>query len=284
MIKTYYRLAKPGIIYGNALTALAGFFLAAKGTIDLTALAGMLLGLSLIIGASCVFNNYLDREIDSKMERTSKRSLVTGEVPVINALIYAVLMLGVGSFLLGALTNLLTLSVALIGAFIYVIVYGYAKRRSPLGTIVGSAAGAVPPVVGYCAFSGKFDRGALLLFLILVFWQMPHFYSIAIYRLKDYKNAGLPVLPLRKGIVQTKKQILTYIVLFTAAAIALGTYGYGSRVYVVFAALLGIYWYWRGFSNFMSADNNRWGRRMFGTSLIVISLWSAAVTIDSFFR
>lgn len=284
MIKTYYRLAKPGIIYGNDLTALAGFFVAAKGTIDLARLAGMLLGLSLIMGASCVFNNYFDREIDSKMERTSKRALVTGQVTVRNALIYAVLLLAAGSALLAGLTNLLTLSIALIGVFIYVIAYGYAKRQSPLGTVVGSIAGAVPPVVGYCAVSGKFDRGALLLLLVLVFWQMPHFYSIAIYRLKDYKNAGLPVLPLKKGINQAKKQILTYIVLFTAAAVALGVYGYGSRVYTGFAAFIGIYWYWRGFSKFTLLDDRRWGRRMFGTSLQVIALWSAVVSADSFFR
>src|SRR5207237_330396 len=117
-----------------------------------------------------------------------------------SAILYGA-FLGVAGFLaLWIFTNIKTVMVALSGFVIYVAAYGFFKRRSSLGTIIGSFAGATPPVVGYLAVADQFDKAAIILFLILLLWQMPHFYSIAIYRLKDYRSAGLPVLPLKKSV------------------------------------------------------------------------------------
>lgn len=175
MIKTYYELTKPGIIFGNAVTTTAGFLLASKGDIDWWLFFATLIGLSLIIASACVFNNYIDREIDQKMTRTKNRALAKGLIPVQRAITFAICLGLIGVAFLDLYTNPLTLLVALTGFFVYVVVYGICKRRSVYGTLVGSIAGGVPPVVGYCAVSNQFDTGALLLFTTVALWQMPHF-------------------------------------------------------------------------------------------------------------
>ncbi len=205
MIKTYTTLTKPGIIFGNAVTATAGFALASKGHVDFLLFCAMLVGLSLVIGSACVWNNYIDRGMDEKMVRTRNRALVKGVIPVPYALCFAMVLSFFGIGLLALTTNLLTVSIAACGFFIYVVLYGISKYRTSLGTLIGSIAGAVPPVVGYTAVTGCVDLAALLLFLIVVFWQMPHFFAIAMYRLEDYTAASIPVLPVSKGIYTAKE-------------------------------------------------------------------------------
>lgn len=241
----------------------------------------MLAGLSFIIASGCVFNNYIDMGIDAKMARTKKRALVAGTVSVRNALIYAVTLGLAGGFILGAFTNMRTLLTAMFGLFAYTVLYSFWKRRSSFGTVVGSISGAVPPVVGYLAVSDKFDGGAWLLFLILIFWQMPHFYAIAIYRAKDYKAAGIPVLPLKKGLFNAKVQILLYVLAFTFAVAALADFGYGGYTYFFVVMLLSIYWLWLTAKGFKTKDDNRWARKMFGASLIVITLFSAVIGLNA---
>lgn len=269
---SYYRLVKPGIIRGNAVTAAAGFFLASTTTINWSSFAAMMVGLALIIGASCVANNYIDRDIDRKMERTKKRALVTQEISTLNAFIYCLALGITGSLVLGFLTGSLALYLALAGVFFYVVVYGVAKRLSPLGTLVGSISGAIPPLVGYAAASGKLDLAAIILFLILVTWQMPHFYAIAMYRIEDYKRAGIPVLPVEKGMSTTKKHILFYCQLYLFAALALSVFGYTGYVYFGVAALLGIVWIWLAMKGFKATSDEKWAKLMFRYSLLNLSL------------
>jgi protoheme IX farnesyltransferase len=280
-IKTYYRLTKPGIIYGNAVTAAAGFLLASGRHIDALLLLSMLVGLSLIIASGCVFNNCIDRDIDSKMSRTKQRALVTGKVSTAAALLYATVLGAAGSLTLGLFTNTLTLLIALGGLFAYTVLYSIWKRRSSWGTVVGSLSGAVPPVVGYCAVTNRLDLGSFLLFLILVFWQMPHFYSIAIYRAREYKAACIPVLSLEKGVSRTKTIILAYIAIFILAAAALSASGYTGYSYLIIILAASLYWLWLGLKGYKLADSDRWARRMFGTSLLVITAFSAGLAINA---
>jgi protoheme IX farnesyltransferase len=281
LIKNYYWLAKPGIIYGNVITAAGGFFLASRGHIDVWLLITTLAGLSFIIASACVFNNYIDRGIDGVMSRTKNRSLVSGAVSGQSALIYAAILGLSGVSLLALFTNLLTLFISLTGFFVYVVLYGIGKRRSEYGTIIGSISGAVPPVVGYCAVSNRFDSGALILFMILVFWQMPHFFAIAMYRLDDYTAAGLPVLPVKRGEFITKLHMLFYIVAFIITAGMLTIFGYTGYIYLIIAGILGFSWlgYWiKG----LRAENNKlWARQMFRFSLIVITTLCGAIAADS---
>lgn len=280
-LKKYYYLTKPGIIRGNLFTGAAGFFLASKGSIDFSLLFSFLVSLAFIIGSACVFNNYIDRDIDAKMERTKKRALVRQTIDNRTALIFATL-LGIGGFgILYSQTNVVALVIGLIGFIDYVIAYGFFKRFGPSGTIVGSIAGATPPAAGYTAVTGNFDAAALLLFLILVFWQMPHFFSIAIYRINDYKKARIPVLPAQKGLFTTKVQMLLYILAFFLASLFLFIYGYTGITYLTVLAILSLWWLIMCVKGFDAVNNEKWAKGMFGLSLLVVSTMSVVIGLSN---
>lgn len=280
-LTTYYRLTKPGIIRGNAITAGAGFLLAAHGHINMVQFAAMLIGLSLVIASACVFNNFIDRDIDKLMTRTQARALVVGELSAAQALLFGATLGLVGTAILIIGTNLLATGIAVFGWVAYVIVYGYYKRQSVHGTIVGSMSGAVPPVVGYCAVTGKLDAAAVILFLILVLWQMPHFYAIAMYRLDDYRTAKIPVLPAVRGIAVTKLSMLAYIVGFIAAASLLTLFGYTGIIYLTTVSAAGLAWLALGYRGLGNGYDTRWAKQMFGWSLVVILVFSTALSLDS---
>ena len=277
VFRTYYRLTKPGIIYGNAITASAGFLLASNGHVNVALFGAMLLGLSLVIASACVFNNYLDRGIDAVMARTRKRALVTGKVSGRAALTYASALGLLGITVLVVYTNLLAAGIAAFGFVAYVVLYGWGKRHSIYGTEIGSVAGAVPPVVGYTAVTGYLDAGALILFLIMVFWQMPHFFAIATYRLDDYSAAKLPVLPAAKGLRRTRIEMLMYIVAFILAALSLAVFDYTGVSYEIIAGLLGLGWIWVWASGRNAPNPAAWARGMFKYSLLVITVLSVAI-------
>lgn len=280
-IKQYYQLTKPGIVYGNLLTAAAGYLLGSQLHIEIRSLIGLLAGTWLVIASACVFNNYLDRGIDRKMKRTRRRPSATGEIGVWQALVYASVLglLGVAVLLLD--TNGLTLAVGLVGFVDYVLLYGWSKRHSVHGTLVGSISGSAPIVAGYTAATNRLDTGALLLFLILTAWQMPHFYSIALYRYKDYKAAGLPVLPVVRSAKQAQYQTLAYIVAFIAAVAMLTAYGYTGYTYLIIMGGIGLVWLYRGVHGLRVYDTKAWGKRMFLFSLIVILTLSVMTALGS---
>lgn len=280
-VRSYYQLTKPGIIYGNALPLVAGFLLAAVWHINFVTFVAVLVGQSLIIASACVVNNYIDRSVDAKMKRTSERALVTGKIRVRNALVYAAVLGIAGAAILVAGTNWLTLAVGLFGFFMYVVVYGIAKRRSPFGTIVGSVSGALPPVAGYVAVSNQLDMIAALLFLILTLWQMPHFYAIAMYRHTDYKEAGIPVLPLVRGMSTTKFRIMAYILAMTLAMVALVTSNSLGYCYALAAAALGAWWFLHGLRTYRTLDDTTWARQIFLKSLSVLLIASVIIPLGT---
>ncbi len=281
MIKKYYGLTKPGIIYGNALTAAAGFLLASAGHVKFGLLVATLAGTCLVIASACVFNNYIDRGIDRRMARTRRRALAKGAVGPRPALVFGAVLGLLGFLVLGLWVNALVFAIGSVAFVDYVVFYGLSKRRSVHGTLVGSIAGAAPVVAGYCAVTGRLDGGALILFLILAAWQMPHFYAIAIYRFDDYKAAGLPVLPVKKGLRPAKIQITLYVTAFIAANILLSAFGYAGYTYLVVMTLLGVAWLWFGVKGFGVADDKLWARQMFFYSLIIILALSAMLAVGS---
>jgi len=281
-LRKFYSLAKPGIIRGNLLTATAGFFLASQGSIDWWLYLAALGGLALVIASGCVFNNYIDRGIDAKMARTKARALVQGRISNQTALIYGS-VLGVSGFvILGLFANWLTALVAAVGWFFYVVVYSIWKRRSVYSTVIGSISGAMPPVVGYTAVSEELDTAAVILFAIVVLWQMPHFYAIGIYRKKDYAAAGIPILPVKQSVQSAKINILLYVLGFTVAASLLTVYDYATNFYLAIALVLGLWWLSAGIKGFWAKDDIAWAKRMFRISLVVITGLSAAIVVDSF--
>lgn len=281
VLRAYYTLAKPGIIRGNLLSAAAGFLLASGRTVDWLHMVVTLAGIGFVIGSGCVFNNYIDRSIDKKMPRTRNRALVTGVLPAKMALLYGTLLGLSGLGVLAAYTNLLTAGIGVLGIVFYVVVYGFMKRRSDYGTLVGSISGALPPVAGYTAVTGGVDSTAAVLFLILVCWQMPHFYAIGIVRAHEYKLAGVPVLPLTRGVRAAKQQSLVFSCLFLLASLALTVVSQTGVVYAVIALAAGFWLLLVCIRGFAAADDVRWGRRLFGTSLLVLLAWSTALSIDA---
>jgi protoheme IX farnesyltransferase len=229
MIREYYKLSKPGIVYGNLLPAVAAFTFGSTGVPDFTAFMLMCVGLSSIIACGCVLNNYLDRHMDALMERTKNRALVRGVISSRAALLFSVSLglVGAGALLL---VNYAALSAALFGLFVYVALYTPLKPVSASALFVGAVAGAMPPVVGYTAAAGVFDVYALWLFAALYFWQLPHFIAIAYFRYDEYVAAGVPLIvttPPSKEARKTAKKIFIYslwALLFGCAALIVHTW------------------------------------------------------------
>ena len=279
--RLYYRLTKPGIVYGNAISAAAGFLFAAHRHVDFPLLLEMLVGISLVIASACVTNNYLDKDIDAKMARTKKRALVQGTVIDKAALIYAVILDFAGFFILARYTNALTVIAGLIGLYAYVLVYGWGKRHTVWGTLIGSIPGAMPLLAGYLAVTDKLTTTALLLFVLMAIWQLPHFYAISIYRLKDYKAANLPVWSVKKGILSTKRQIVFLIALFMILNACLGFFHYAGRAYFFVMVVLSALWLDKGLRTWDNPKAESWARGMFGFSLIVLMGWSFMLAVNA---
>ncbi len=273
MFRRYYRLTKPGIVYGNILTVIAGFFLAASvKAINITTFIGVVAGVALIIASACVINNIIDRNIDQKMSRTKKRSLVTGEIKVKHAIIYGVILGIIGFGVLLWLTNTLTFLLGVIAYFFYVVVYGITKRTTEHGTLVGSIPGALPPVAGYTALTDRLDIGIIALFIMLIFWQMAHFYAIAIYRRDEYRAAGIPLLTVVRGVRPALIQMTIYIIGFIVASLDLVIAGYTHWTYAIVMTIVGLIWFGMSLRAFTFKEGealNAYSRRLFSFSLIV---------------
>ncbi|MBI2811728.1 MAG: protoheme IX farnesyltransferase [Candidatus Melainabacteria bacterium] len=270
-MSAFLSLIKPRIIMGNAITAAGGFALASRGLFDFGLFVAMLAGLSLIIASACVFNNYIDSDADIMMARTQHRPLATGAVSTQVAILYAVLLLALGILALALFTNLLTTCIALFGFLSYVLLYSLSKYHTVHATLIGSIAGAIPPVAGYCAVSERLDLGALLLFMMIALWQMPHFYAIAIYKRKEYAAASIPVLPVAKGIPATKVQMVLYTAAFAVSSVMLTVCGYTGYAYLIVASILGSYWLWQAIRGLTCTDDVLWARKMFRSSLIIVT-------------
>ena len=280
MLKTYSLLTKPGIIIGNLITTASGFALASKGQINYFLFFMTLIGLGLVIASACVWNNYIDREIDEKMERTKNRALVTGKVNPRNAKIFASFLGAVGTLVLSLFTPWITVAIALFGLFIYVVLYSFWKSSQEYATLVGSVAGAIPIVVGYSAVTHSLGVGSYLLFSLMVLWQMPHFFAIALYRIKDYAAASIPVLPVVKGSRATQVQIVLYIVAFLFVSSLFTLMGYTGYIYLSGMTMLSIAWLALALKGFKVQNVQVWARKMFLFSLIVIMAQSFLMAID----
>jgi len=281
MFRYLIQLTKPGIIFGNLITVSGGFFLASHYNINLNLFIEVLIGISLVIAGGCTYNNYIDIDIDSIMTRTKTRVLVTKQVAPKVALIWATLLSILGLLDLYYFTNTITLIAAVIGLFVYVVIYSlWLKRSSEYGTLVGSISGSIPPIVGYLAVSNHIDLGAVILFLMLSFWQMPHSYAIAIRRIDDYKMANIPVVPLKRGILHTQKQMLWYVVLFNITCISLTLAHYTGYIFMIASIVLGGKWLYLASHGFTTKEVNAWAGKMFGLSILIITILSMLMAID----
>jgi protoheme IX farnesyltransferase len=212
----YYELTKPRVVMLITFTSIVGTLLASPGWPPFAALLWGNLGVALAAACAATINHVLDRRIDEQMTRTRGRPLPTGTLSERQALVFAAVLgitsMAILSFLVNRLTAVLTFA-SLIG---YAIVYTlWLKRATPQNIVIGGAAGAAPPVLGWAAVTNTIDPNALLLFLIIFVWTPPHFWALAIARKDDYARAGIPMLPVTHGVEYTRLQVLLYTVLLT---------------------------------------------------------------------
>jgi protoheme IX farnesyltransferase len=283
-LKKYYSLTKPGVLYGNVITGVAGFLLAAGyfWTFPVWLFLATIVGMTLVIAAACVLNNVLDQDIDRIMERTKGRAVAHGDIPANNATILCIVLGVLGMAILALWTNWYVVGIGIFGFVVYVWLYGaFSKRKSIHGTLVGSISGAMPILAGYVAVADGFDTAALLVFLALFFWQFPEFYSIAIYRRKEYAAAGVPVMSVVKGVPVTILQIYAYTVLFVASTLLLTLLGYTGWIYFVAMLLLGLYWIRLANEGLTTQNSDAWARRMFHFSLLALLAYSAAISLGA---
>jgi heme o synthase len=238
--RDYLALTKPRIMTLLLLTGAAGMFAGARGVPDPGLLAATLVGLGLACGGASALNHVLDRDIDASMGRTSKRPVAGGRVSPELALEFGLALSALSFVLLGSLVNVLAAVLALVGNLFYVLVYTrWLKRSTPQNIVIGGAAGAVPPLVGWAAATGNLALPALYLFLIVFFWTPPHFWALALLIKRDYEAAKIPMLPVVSGDRETARQILLYTVVLvglTLVPFITGTFG---PVYLAAAAVLG---------------------------------------------
>ncbi|MFW6764089.1 heme o synthase [Acinetobacter pittii] len=279
MLRKYLFLTKPGILFGNFITTLGGFFLAAQGSIDILLLLLTLLGTTLVVASGCVVNNVIDQDIDTKMQRTQNRALVKKTISPTVALIYALVLGIIGFSILWFGVNGYAFLFAMIGFIVYVGFYSlWTKRTSIHQTVIGSISGASPPVIGYTAVTHQFDVAALLLFLAYALWQMPHSWAIAIYRFDDYKNAGIPILPVARSIYRTKIECVIYILLFAAVLNGLYCFGYTNVFFLITFNALTAYWLYLSVIGFKAENDQLWAKRFFLYSVILITLLSLSLS------
>ncbi len=282
MIKGYISITKPGIIIGNLISVAAGYFLAAKSeAADVALLAYTLAGVAMVIASGCVVNNIFDRDIDLRMDRTRGRLLAQGEINVDHAFVYAIALLLGGTALLYRMANPLSTVVVLLGYVFYVFFYTmWYKRTSVYGTLVGSVSGAVPPLVGYLAVTNYISLEAVLLFALFCLWQMPHSYAIAMFRMQDYKAAGIPVLPVVSGIEKARKHMMAYVVAFNLVALALFLLGECGYEYLVIAAAVCFMWTKVTFKPVTEDNYVEWSKTVFKVSLLVVMGISSVLGLE----
>ncbi len=279
MIGDYYRLTKPGIIKGNLIHVLAGLLFAHAYGFSWQAVVGVVAGTVLIIASACVVNNYTDRGIDARMKRTKTRASVTGAVTPRNAMLFATVLFVAGMTLLISLTNLLVVIIGLVAYVFYVFIYAVAKRTTVHSTLVGAIPGALPAMAGYVALSGRLDLAAWLIFLLVLVWQMPHFYAISIFRRDEYKAAGLPVLGVVKGFDQVRWHMGAYLALYVLVVLLIIVSGSINLLGGAVLLMAALYWV-RAYLRPVH-DQVKWAKTVFGTSLLLTMTLLLAVALDA---
>lgn len=272
--KDYLVLSKQGIVTSNLIPTFAGIYLASIYTSQglsahLPEMIFALLGAALVMAGSCTLNNYIDRDIDQIMERTKNRPTVNGRFTGKHVLLVGLIEAALGIMFL-ALTTPTAAVIGLIGLFIYVVLYSmWTKRTTTLNTIVGSFSGAAPPLIGWAAIDGSLHLYAWVIFLIMFFWQPPHFLALAMRRVEEYRAAGIPMLPVVAGFEVTKRQMVLYVAPLLPISLMLYEFGI---VYTTVATILGLGWLIVGLAGFKMKDDMKWARWMFVYSLNYLTI------------
>jgi protoheme IX farnesyltransferase len=279
-IVDYYEITKPRIMYLLLITTFAAMVMAARGVppIGLTLLT--LVGGALAAGSAGAFNCVIDRDIDRLMARTMGRPLATGRISPLAGAIFATILGALSFALLYRFVNPLAAWLSLGGNAYYVLVYTlWLKRTTTLNIVIGGAAGAVPPLVGWAAVAHGIGGPALGLFALIFLWTPPHFWALALMANTDYQKAGVPMLPNVRGAERTKKEIFVYTCVLVAASLALTPLGVMGLWYFVPAAILGAVFLWDAWK-MLAGPTKPLARVLFKYSLLYLALMCVAMVVD----
>ncbi|MCB1619512.1 MAG: heme o synthase [Thiothrix sp.] len=280
----YYECCKPKVVYLILFTAFVGMLLSTDGMVPLDRMFWGLLGIGLAAAAGAALNHVIDEEIDQRMERTRSRPVAQGILPPLNVVMFACTLAILSTLILLTFVNTLTALLTLASMVGYAIIYTlFLKRSTPQNIVIGGAAGAAPPVLGWTAITGDLTTEALLLFLIIFVWTPPHFWALAIRRQREYANVGLPMLPVTHGIAFTKLHILLYTILLVLISVMPFLIFMSGMLYLVGAMGLGagfIYYAWKLYQ----AEGDGYAMQTFGYSIFYLTALFAFLLADHYLR
>ncbi|MEP6491463.1 MAG: heme o synthase [bacterium] len=272
-------LTKPRIISLLLVTTIAPMYVA--GHPSWTLVLAVFVGGYLMAGGANAVNMYMDRDIDDRMSRTRLRPIPSGRMQPREVLAFGILLSTTATFLLAQAANMLTAALALAGFYFYVFVYTrWLKRSSPQNIVIGGAAGAFPPLVGWAAVTNRVDLLGVYLFLIIFYWTPPHFWALALLKQKDYGKAGVPMAPLVWGERETKRQMLWYTLILIPLTVLPYCFGALGLAYLIMALLLGAVFVYEVVRVVRATEWTKLAWRLYKFSLLYLALIFAAMVVD----
>ncbi len=282
--RDYYELTKPRVVMLIVFTAIVGMFLAVPGWPGAEALILGTLGIGLAASGAAVFNHVLDARIDIHMLRTRGRPLPQGRISERRALAFATLLCIISMLVLFVFVNTLTAVLTFFSLIGYAVIYTvFLKRATPQNIVIGGAAGAAPPLLGWTAVTGEIHASALLLFLIIFIWTPPHFWALAIARKEEYAKVGIPMLPVTHGEDYTRLNILLYTILLAVVTVVPYLIGMSGLIYLVSAVVLGAMFLYHAIQMRRFPDDNERAMRTFRFSITYLGFLFAALLVDHYF-
>lgn len=280
----YWALTKPRVTQLAVFCAVIGMFLSTPGMVDWKVLLGGTLGIWLLAGAAFAINCLVEQKVDAMMRRTAWRPSARGEITSAQILLFSAVLGGAGALTLYYLTNALTMWLTIATFVGYAVIYTLLlKPATPQNIVIGGASGAMPPALGWAAVTGHVPGDAWILVLIIFVWTPPHFWSLALYRRKDYENAGLPMLPVTHGEAYTRLHIFLYTLILFAVTLMPFISGMSGVAYLASAVLLGavfISYAWKIYRDY----SDELARRAFRFSIVYLSLLFVALLADHYLR
>lgn len=283
--KKYYNLCKPKVVLLIVFTAVVGMLLSMPGALPLGKFIAATIGIGLASASGAALNHWVDQRIDTIMERTQNRPLPQGEMSTRSALIFALSLAVISMFILIYWVNMLTALLTLTSLVGYAVIYTmFLKRSTPQNIVLGGAAGAAPPLLGWAAMTGEVNHEALLLFLIIFVWTPPHFWALAIKRKSEYAKAGLPMLPVTHGVVFTKLHILLYTLMLLAVSMMPFVIYMTGTIYLAGAIALGMGFLYHATRLYKTGDSDEHAMKTFGYSIFYLSALFGFLLLDHYAR
>ena len=283
ILRSYYHLCKPNVVYMMLITSLIGSLLATNASnFNPLLILISLIGIGLCAASAAAINQVVDQKVDANMSRTSERPIPQGHISSSNAVSFAIVIGLIGYAILFRYVNALTAYLTIASLIGYAIIYTvFLKRATPQNIVIGGLAGAAPPLLGWSSITGSIDPNALLLVLIIFAWTPPHFWALAIHRKDEYAKENIPMLPVTHGISFTKLQIILYTIIMLLVSLFPYFVMMSGAFYLVSALLLGLIFLWYAFRLY-GDDSNSFAMPTFQYSIYYIFLIFLALLIDHF--